>query len=151
MLNKHIEKISSLIRRINAYSPHPAAVGIYFDKLEAGKVTLGLPWREEFIGNPVTGAIHTGVVTCLIDHTLGISTLCSEKISPSLNPMLDIRVDHLGESAIKSDIKATAWICKTSSRVIFVEGIVWCKTPNKPIAKATGCTVVLQELDLATW
>jgi hypothetical protein len=36
-------------------------------------VTMRLPYREELVGNPDTGAIHSGVLTVLLDHTLGTS------------------------------------------------------------------------------
>jgi uncharacterized protein (TIGR00369 family) len=143
----HSEK-ETLIKKMSRFIPHASLQGIHLEKIEGESVTLRLPYRDELVGNPETGAVHGGALTVLLDHTLGTAGICCAQVGAVMTPTLDLRIDHLGVAPAGRDILATAWVYRATSRVLFVEGFAYCENPEKPIAKATGSWVLMPELDL---
>ncbi len=148
MSGRDANRVRLLVDRMSDYIPHADELGICFAGVDGEKLTMRLPWREELVGNPTTGAVHGGAITVLMDQTLGIAGLCSEQVPPTITPTLDLRIDHLRVATTQSDIMATAWVYRATRKILFLEGIAWCDSPDEPIAKATGSFVVMQELDL---
>jgi uncharacterized protein (TIGR00369 family) len=136
------------IERMCHYIPHARLQGICLESIDGEEVTLKLPYRQELVGNPETGVIHGGALSVLLDHTLGIATICSDKVGPVMTPTLDLRIDHLGIAPAGRDIFAAARAYKVTRRIVFVEGFAYCESRDKPIAKATGSWVLMRELDL---
>lgn len=130
------------------FIPHAALQGICLEAIDGEEVTLRLPYREELVGNPETGVVHGGALTVLLDHTLGTAGICCDKVGATMTPTLDLRIDHLGVAPAGKDIFATARVYKVTRRVLFVEGIAWWQSRDKPIARATGSWVLMPELDL---
>ena len=147
MSNERLELIRERVNIMRDFIPHAAFLGICFKDAESGKLTLRLPWREEIVGNPTTGSVHSGVITVLMDQALGLSRLCSDKIPPSFAPTLDLRIEHLGISSPRSDINVTTWVLHMTPEMIFSEGMAWCDTPSKPIAKGTASFKIKQKID----
>ena len=111
---------------------------------------MRLPYRADLVGNPETGVVHSGVLTVLLDHTLGTAGICCDKVGATITPTLDLRIDHLGIAPAGRDIMATARVYKVTRRILFVEGFAWCESRDKPIARAAGSWVLMRELDLST-
>jgi uncharacterized protein (TIGR00369 family) len=139
---------ATLIEKMVRFIPHAELQGICLESIDGEEVTMRLPYREELVGNPDTGAIHSGVLTVLLDHTLGTAGLCCDKVGPTITPTLDLRIDHLGIAPANRDILAVARVYKVTRRVIFVEGFAYCESRDKPIARATGSWVLMPELAL---
>ena len=80
-----------------------------------GEVKLWLPFRPEFIGDPVRRALHGGVVSMLIDTAGGAVAFASvaegERIST-----VDLVVDYLRPGP-PEDIVATARVVRRGNRV----------------------------------
>ena len=85
----------------------------------------------------------------LLDQTLGMSTVCSDHVKPSVAPTLDLRIDHLGVAPAGMDIFASAKVYKATQRIIFVAGFAYCESRDKPIARATGSWVRVADFDLS--
>jgi uncharacterized protein (TIGR00369 family) len=136
------------ISRLSRYIPHAAELGIRLERIEGEEITLRLPYRDELIGNPDTGVIHSGALTVLLDHTLGVAGLCSDRVGAMITPTLDLRIDHLGTPPAGQDIMAWARVYKVTRRILFVEGVAYCESREKPVARATGTWVLMPELDL---
>lgn len=129
---------------------HAHRLGVTLESVEGDELTLRLPYRDELVGNPETGAVHGGVLTMLLDQTLGMSAICSDATNMSITPTLDLRIDHLGIAPAGRDILATARIYRATRRVLFAEGYAWCEgRRDKPIARATGSWVRMGDVDMS--
>jgi len=137
---------AKIITEISSFIPHTHLQGIRLENIDGEELTLRLPYRKELVGNPETGAIHGGVLTVLLDHTLGIASLCCDQIGATITPTLDLRIDHLGVAQAGKDIFAVARVYKVTRRVLFTAGVAYCESREKPIAKATGTWVLMPEL-----
>ena len=138
-----------LLSKMCSYIPHARILGIHAVSVEGEEVTLCLPFREEMVGNPETGAIHGGALTVLLDHTLGTASIAHDDVGAHITPTLDLRVDHLGTAPVGQPIYAAAKTYRVTRRVAFVEGIAWVESRDKPIARACGSWVIMRDVDLS--
>jgi uncharacterized protein (TIGR00369 family) len=143
----HDEKCR-IIERMSQFIPHAGQLGIRLEAIDGEEVTMRLPYRPELVGNPETGAIHSGVLTVLLDHTLGTAGICCDQVGATITPTLDLRIDHLAVAPAGRDILAAARVYRVTRRILFVEGIAWCESRDEPIARAAGSWVLMRELDL---
>jgi len=60
--------------------------------LNRGHLTMLLPYKNEFVGNPVTKVLHGGVTASLIDHVGGF---CAMSLLPGESNVLLINNFHL--------------------------------------------------------
>ncbi len=138
-----------LVKTLGDHIPHAALLGIEVVRVEGEELTLQLPYRLELVGDPEAGTLHGGALTVLLDQTLGLSTVCCDRINPSVTPTLDLRIDHLGVAPPKMDIFASARVYKTTRKILFIEGVAYCESRDKPIARAIGSWVRVANVDLA--
>jgi uncharacterized protein (TIGR00369 family) len=139
-----------LVKIMNEHIPHTALLGIEVVSIDGEELTLKLPYQKVLVGDPEAGTLHGGALTVLLDQTLGMSTVCSDRVSPAVTPTLDLRIDHLGVAPPGMDIFACAKVYKTTRKILFVEGFAYCDSRDKPIAKAIGSWVRVADVDL-TW
>jgi uncharacterized protein (TIGR00369 family) len=138
-----------LVTIMSRFIPHTFSLGISVENVDGEALTLRLPYREELVGDPQTGALHGGVITVLLDQALGVSALVCDSLHPAIAPTLDLRIDHLGVAPAGKDILATASVYRTTRKVLFIQGIAYWDSPDKPIARATGTWVRLDDVDLS--
>jgi uncharacterized protein (TIGR00369 family) len=138
-----------LVKLMADYIPHTAMLGIEVACVEGEELTLKLPYNPDLVGDVESGTLHGGALTVLLDQTLGMSTVCSDLVSPSITPTLDLRIDHLGVAPAGKDIFASAHVYRATRKVLFVEGFAYCESKDKPIAKAMGSWVVVGDVDLS--
>lgn len=141
------EKIDLLVRMCD-YIPYARHLGIHLVSVVGDAVTLCLPYRDELVGDPGNGALHSGALTILLDHTLGIAGIANDEVGPHLTPTLDLRIDHLGVTQPGRDLYATARAYRVSQRIAFVEGTAWVVSREQPVARATGSWVIMRDTDL---
>ncbi len=141
---------TKLVRIMNDHIPHTASLGIELHNVVGEELTFKMPYRKELVGDAEAGTFHGGALTVLLDHTLGMSTVCSDSMPPSVTPTLDLRIDHLGIAPPHVDIYATAKVYKATRKLIFVEGVAYYDSRDNPIASATGSWVRVADVDL-TW
>jgi len=137
-----------IIERMCNFIPHCKHLGIRLEQVVGEELTLRLPYRPELVGNPDTGVIHSGVLTVLLDQTLGKAGICCNQVEAMITPTLDLRIDHLGIAPAGLDILACARVYKTTRRILFVEGFAYSQSREEPIARATGSWVQMRELNL---
>lgn len=102
------------------------------------RVTIHLPLRPEFTGNPVAGSPHGGLLSALIDAAaisaalvaLGDISLVAKAAT------IDMRVDYL-QVAQGSTLTATAHVVRSGRSIIVVQSEVKDKT-DAPIALGTS-------------
>lgn len=139
------EEKAEQVEAMCAHIVHGNLQGIRLESIAGEELTLRLPYRAELVGNPETGVIHGGVLTMLLDQTLGIAGLCSDSVGNQLTATLDLRIDHLGMAAAGRDILASARVYRATRKVLFVEGIAYCESRDRPIARATGSWILRGE------
>jgi uncharacterized protein (TIGR00369 family) len=145
----HREKVRA-IEAISRRIPHANLLGICLEGIDGEELTMKMPYREELVGNPETGAIHGGALTVLLDQTLGIASICCDQVGPILTPTLDLRIDHLRVAPARRDIYAVGRVYRVTRRIVFVEGFAYCESRELPIARATGSWVLMSEIDTRT-
>jgi uncharacterized protein (TIGR00369 family) len=106
----------ALIRRaIETLIPFNQFLGIKVKSIERGKVTLVLPFRSEFIGDPTRPALHGGVLSTLIDMAGG-AAVWTELEETDRIATVDLLVDYLMPAA-PATISADARISRIGNRV----------------------------------
>lgn len=138
-----------LVTLMNAHIPHAALLGIRVESIVDEELTLRLPFQDTLIGDADAGTLHGGVLTVLLDQTLGLATLCSDLGEPAVTPTLDLRIDHLRVAPPGMDVYATAKVYRSTRKILFVEGVAYCESTDKPIARATGSWVRVADVDLS--
>jgi uncharacterized protein (TIGR00369 family) len=144
----HDQKLR-LVTLMSAHIPHAALLGIQVESVVGEELTLKLPFQNTLIGDAEAGTLHGGALTVLLDQTLGLATLCSNLGGPAVTPTLDLRIDHLRIAPPGMDVYATAKVYRSTRKILFVEGVAYCESREKPIARATGCWVRVGDVDLS--
>lgn len=93
-----------LIEKMCDFIPHSMLQGIRLEQIDEEEVTMRLPYRPELVGNPESGAVHSGALTELLDHTLGTAGICCNAVGAMITPTLDLRIDHLRVAPAGRDI-----------------------------------------------
>ena len=119
------------------------------DSVVGEELTLKLPFQDALIGDAEAGTLHGGALTVLLDQTLGLATLCSNLGDPAVTPTLDLRIDHLRIAPPGMDVYATAKVYRSTRKILFVEGVAYCESREKPIARAVGSWVRVADVDLS--
>jgi uncharacterized protein (TIGR00369 family) len=113
-----------LAARMTMFVPHAAALGMDLISVGGGRGTMSVPWREEFVGDPETGVIASGVVTALIDHTCGLA-INSAFDTPAPIATLDLRIDYLRPAAPRTGVTCEAFGYKVTRSIGFVRAEAW--------------------------
>jgi uncharacterized protein (TIGR00369 family) len=110
-------------------------LGATVTSLEAGKMTWLLPYKPDFVGNPVNKVLHGGVTAALIDHVGG---LCAMSCVPDANFLLstvDLRIDYINPA------RPEAMICEahvTSRNKTLIRSDITAWNADKTRKIATG-------------
>jgi|HubBroStandDraft_5_1064220.scaffolds.fasta_scaffold237208_1 uncharacterized protein (TIGR00369 family) len=108
-----------VVESIARFVPHNEALGIRFVSLEADRLTLALPYAEKLVGNPLTGVLHGGAITALLDATCGAAVFV--KVGrPMPVATLDLRIDYLRQATAKKDVLARADCFRVTQNIAFV-------------------------------
>lgn len=78
--------------RLLRIAPYHQWIGVELLEVSKGRAVLRLPFRPEFVGNPLIPAYHGGITAALVDLAGGV-VLFSELGIPT--PTIDMRVDYL--------------------------------------------------------
>ena len=127
------------VGKVMLAAPLTTALGFRLVGIEAGKVTLEAPWREDLVGDAERGTISGGVVTALIDHACA-ATIASIKRGGA--PTLDLRVDYMRAAAPKSGVACEAHCYKLTRTIAFVRAVAWDVDRDDPVATALATFAV---------
>jgi len=122
------------------------ALGYTITRVGRGEVDLSFSYKEEVVGNPLTGVVHGGVIVTLLD------TCCSAAAITTLNrlaiaPTMDLRLDYMHPAEPNKPIYVTAKVYRNSSTVIFCRGTAWQDDPDNPVAH---CVANFMRIDNAS-
>jgi uncharacterized protein (TIGR00369 family) len=114
-------------------SGHGAALGFQVTKVGRGEVEVTFPYKEEVIGNPVTGVVHGGVIVSLLDTCCGCAAI-TMLTSAAVTPTMDLRLDYMHPAQPHKTIYVAAKVYRDTSNVMFCRGSAWQDDRENPIA-----------------
>ena len=99
--------------------PHNRALGIRFVSVAEERVTLALPYDAKLVGNPLTGVIHGGAITALLDGACSLAVFV-KLAEPIPIATLDLRIDYLRPATPGQEVRGRAECFKVTQNVAFV-------------------------------
>ncbi len=129
--------ISQIQNIIDIGIPHCADIGVKVEEISETDVAMRLPYDKRFVGNPVSGVLHGGIITTLIDSASGMCIYVKmQKYIPIAT--LDLRIDYLKAAEPGRDVIARATCYKLSRQIAFVRAIAYHDDPDDPIANSVS-------------
>ncbi|GLQ06508.1 PaaI family thioesterase [Sneathiella chinensis] len=129
--------INQIQNIIDAGIPQCADIGVKVHEMDEGGVTFRLPYDEKLAGNPVTGVLHGGVITTLIDSASGMCIYVKlKKYIPIAT--LDLRIDYLKPATPGEMLYAHAYCYKLTEKIGFVRSVAYHTDRNDPIANSVS-------------
>lgn len=116
---------------------HCQLLGMTVEQADEKGLTLKLPYSEQIVGNPVTGVVHGGAITTLLDTCCGISTVCYLD-DFEICPTLDLRIDYMSPAEPGKPIYGFAECYRVTSTVIFTRGFAYQDRRDEPLAHVVG-------------
>ncbi len=117
--------------------PFNRFLGIRVAGCREGWGKLELPFREEFIGDPLRPALHGGLVSTLLDTCGGYAVFTNAEPNVRLST-IDLRIDFLRPGKPEL-LFAECRVVRIGNRVAVTDGIAYHPSaPGEPIATAKG-------------
>src|SRR6201993_5024105 len=129
------ELTEAIKRRRSVYG---AISGLMLDRTAPGEAWSRLPYRPVFVGDTLTGVLHGGVVTAMLDETCGMAVQLPQDGVRSM-ATLDLRIDYQKPSTPGLDIKAHSICYRVTRSIAFVRATAYQESENNPVAAATAC------------
>lgn len=129
------------IERLFMDTPHNQALGFKIVETSLGKGLASMPYGDHLVGNPETGVIHGGVITCLMDVVcaLGVFTTLEEFVPMAT---LDLRIDYLRPATPGKALLGYGHCYKRTRNVAFTRGIAYQDDRDDPIANAVATYII---------
>ena len=123
---------------------HCQMLGMTVEQADEQGLIIKLPYSAAIIGNPVSGVVHGGAITTLMDTCCGISTVC---YLPEFEicPTLDLRIDYMHPAEPGKAIYGFAECYRITPTVIFTRGVAYQDDREQPRGRyfyahgQTGC------------
>jgi uncharacterized protein (TIGR00369 family) len=96
--------------------PFHKFLGVKLEHAEQGHIRLIVPFREEFIGNPVRRALHGGVISMLADAAGGFVIGSALEGGGQILGTIDLRIDYLRPGRTEA-LVAEAFVVRIGGRV----------------------------------
>lgn len=104
--------------RFLALLRHCQVLGLTVEEVSREHLHMRLPYGEHIIGDPLTGVLHGGGLTTLMDTACG--TLVFAALDEyELCPTLDLRMDYMKAATAGQDVIAQAEIVRIAKSVVF--------------------------------
>ena len=120
--------------------PHCQALGMRLDQIGSGFAVISMPYDPALIGDPVTGVIHGGAVSALMD-TCGGAAVMSHPDRPLSTATISLRIDYLRPARPGHPIVARAECHHMTRTVAFIRAVAN-DGGAEPVALATGTFTV---------
>jgi uncharacterized protein (TIGR00369 family) len=130
-----------ITKLFGSMSPHMRGLGFEVLSIKAGVCVAKLPYRPELVGDPLTGVLHGGAVTTLLDSTGGAAVLSAMR-GPTSLATLDLRIDYLRPSQPGRALLARVECYKRTKHIAFARGVAYEADESDPVA-AMAATYML--------
>ena len=98
------------------------ALGLEVVDYAPGRATLRCDYRPELVGDPLTGVVHGGVVTTILDSVCGLACFLGLD-EPQAIATLDLRIDYLRPATPARDVLARAECYRATRHIAFVRAV----------------------------
>jgi uncharacterized protein (TIGR00369 family) len=119
-------------------APYHRWLGVRLKSLSAEGVELTLPWREEFVSDPVIRYTHGGILAGLVD--LAADYAIAARFGRGV-PTIDLRIDY-HKAALPGPLVARARIIKLGGTLATAEASLF-DEQDKLIASGRGVYLTL--------
>lgn len=130
-----------LARKFIEALPHCQALSMTLDDIGDGEAIMSMPYDEKLIGDPVSGVIHGGAVSALMD-TCGGTAVMAHPAGPSVTATLDLRIEYMRAAKPGQTVTAKAVCHHITRNVAFVRAIAHDGDETDPVASASGSFTV---------
>jgi uncharacterized protein (TIGR00369 family) len=127
--------LEELNRKYLARTPHMRDIGSRVVGVDRARGSMLLPARADWLGDPVRGLMHPGVLTVLADSACGLAVGAALR-ERAPYATLDLRMDYLRPAGPEHDVTCDAHCYRLSRNVAFVRADVWQSDRSQPIAAA---------------
>ncbi len=124
-----------------AHVPHAQAIGMAVVSARDGVAVCTVPYDEKLVGNPMTGVIHGGVMTTLLDNACGVA-VGSKMQSMAMIATLDLRIDYLKPAEPGRPLFARAECYKLTRSIAFVRGTAHQGDEGDPVATCAAAFMI---------
>ncbi len=111
---------TALRQMMEEFIPFNRFLGIKVAGLSEGRVHLTLPFRPEFVGDPVRPALHGGVISTMADVSGGLAVWSGLAEPRARVATIDLRVDYLRPGRLET-LDALAHVVRKGNRVAVVD------------------------------
>lgn len=115
--------------------PYARAIAMTIDSIGSGKAVSSMPYDPRLVGDPVSGVIHGGAVSALLDTCAGAAVMCHPAVK-SAAATLDLRVDYMRPATPGQPIFARAECYHVTRTVAFVRATAHDDDTDRPVATA---------------
>jgi uncharacterized protein (TIGR00369 family) len=96
--------------------PFNKFLGIRMAHIELGRGRMEIPWRDEFVGDPLRPAMHGGVISALADTAGGMVVWSAVDDLQARVSTIDLRIDYLRPGRLAC-LVAEAVVVRVGGRV----------------------------------
>lgn len=122
---------------------HTGFIGMQYRNHGDNWVELGMPWREDLVGDPETGVLASGPIISLLDNATSMAVWA---LRGAFRPQvtLDLRIDYVRAAAPGKTVIAWAECYQLKRSMAFVRGIAHDGDIADPVAHAAGIFIQVE-------
>lgn len=129
--------VDALVQRMHdAQYFNVSVVHVHFNE-----VIMQLPFSEHLVGNPASGAVHTGAIHALMQACSSANAVCAMfyyNRNLQLPALIDLRVDHMHPVFSDKPVLARSHMCQVTEEAWHAKCIAYQSSVDTPCAIAAA-------------